>query len=51
LLEQLSDGGRLVIPIGQTLYDQQIVVYTRKKDQMTAKEDLAVRFVPLVQGG
>jgi len=51
LLEQLSDGGRLVIPIGQTLYDQQLMVYTRKKDQMIAKEDLAVRFVPLVQGG
>lgn len=51
LLKQLTDGGRLVTPIGQTLYDQQLVVYTLKKDKMTAKEDLAVRFVPLVQGG
>jgi len=51
LLKQLVDGGRLVIPIGQTLYDQQLVVYTRNKDKLTAKEDLAVRFVPLVQGG
>ncbi|UCH63100.1 MAG: protein-L-isoaspartate(D-aspartate) O-methyltransferase [Fidelibacterota bacterium] len=50
LLEQLSDDGRLVIPIGQSLYDQQLVVYTRQKDQLTAREDLAVRFVPLVQG-
>ena len=51
LLKQLTDGGRLVVPIGQTLYDQQLMVYTLKKDKMTAKEDLAVRFVPLVQGG
>ncbi len=51
LLKQLTDGGRLVTPIGQTLYDQQLVVYTLKKDKMTAKEDLAVRFVPLVRGG
>ena len=51
LLKQLTDGGRLVTPIGQTLYDQQLMVYTLKKDKMTAKEDLAVRFVPLVQGG
>lgn len=51
LLKQLADGGRLVTPIGQTLYDQQLVVYTRKKDKTTVKEDLAVRFVPLVQGG
>ena len=50
LLKQLTDGGRLVVPIGQTLYDQQLMVYTLKKDKMTAKEDLAVRFVPLVQG-
>jgi len=42
---------RLVIPLGRTLYDQQLVVYTRQKDEIIAREDLAVRFVPLVQGG
>ncbi|UCD36659.1 MAG: protein-L-isoaspartate(D-aspartate) O-methyltransferase [Fidelibacterota bacterium] len=50
LLNQLNDGGRMVIPIGQSLYDQQLVVYTRKKDRLIEKEDLAVRFVPLVEG-
>ncbi|MFC1543154.1 protein-L-isoaspartate(D-aspartate) O-methyltransferase [Candidatus Neomarinimicrobiota bacterium] len=50
LFEQLAEGGHLVIPIGQTLYDQQLVVYTKKSDRLNLKEDLAVRFVPLVQG-
>ncbi|MFB0515343.1 MAG: protein-L-isoaspartate(D-aspartate) O-methyltransferase [Candidatus Neomarinimicrobiota bacterium] len=50
LLKQLADGGRLVIPIGRSLFDQQLVVYTRQKDEVIKREDLAVRFVPLVEG-
>ncbi len=50
LLDQLSIGGRLVIPIGHSLYDQQLEVYTRTNEGMNTKQDLAVRFVPLVQG-
>ncbi|MCH7496760.1 MAG: protein-L-isoaspartate(D-aspartate) O-methyltransferase [Candidatus Marinimicrobia bacterium] len=48
LLDQLVEGGRLVIPIGHALYDQQLVIYTRQKNRLVRKEDLAVRFVPLI---
>ena len=51
LLKQLGDQGRLVIPIGHSLFDQQIVIYTRQQDRMIEKPDLAVRFVPLVDTG
>jgi protein-L-isoaspartate(D-aspartate) O-methyltransferase len=51
LLDQLVDGGRMVIPLGRSLFDQQLVVYTRQKDRMIERGDLAVRFVPLVEGG
>lgn len=50
LLKQLGDKGRLVIPIGRSLFDQQLVIYTREKDRMIEQADLAVRFVPLVAG-
>lgn len=50
LLTQLVEGGRMVVPVGRTLYDQRLVVYTRRKDEIIEKEDLPVRFVPLVQG-
>ena len=50
LLRQLKDGGRLVIPIGQSMYDQQLMIYTRKKNQLIEREDIAVRFVPLTSG-
>ena len=50
LLEQLVNGGRLVTPVGKTLFDQQLVIYTRQKDTFLEKADLAVRFVPLVEG-
>ncbi|OYD25444.1 protein-L-isoaspartate(D-aspartate) O-methyltransferase [Oceanimonas baumannii] len=48
LLEQLADGGRMVIPVGgmhQTLW-----LYQRQGDDMVRTELEAVRFVPLIQG-
>lgn len=50
LLDQLAEGGRMIIPIGQSLYDQQLIVYTRKGGKIKEQTDLAVRFVPLVEG-
>jgi protein-L-isoaspartate(D-aspartate) O-methyltransferase len=48
LLQQLTDGGRLVIPVG--LHDQVLRVYQRNGDDISSKDIEAVRFVPLVPG-
>ncbi len=50
LSAQLAEGGRLVIPVGRSLYDQQLMFYTRKANQIIAQEDIAVRFVPILSG-
>jgi len=48
LLEQLTDGGRLVIPVGEQA--QILKVITRNGDNFLEQQIEAVRFVPLVQG-
>lgn len=48
LLQQLSDGGRLVIPVG--LHEQVLRVYQRSGSEITSQDIEAVRFVPLVPG-
>jgi protein-L-isoaspartate(D-aspartate) O-methyltransferase len=48
LLDQLVDGGRLVIPVGPGSWDQELVRVRRTGDS-TVTEDLGpVRFVPLI---
>lgn len=47
LLEQLADGGRLVIPIGGRR-TQQLVMVERDGDEFTRVKLADVRFVPLV---
>jgi protein-L-isoaspartate(D-aspartate) O-methyltransferase len=47
LVEQLSPGGRLVMPVGDA--DQHLLKVTKRADGTTIREDLgAVRFVPLI---
>lgn len=48
LLQQLNEGGRLVIPVG--LKDQVLRVYQRTDDTFSSTDIEAVRFVPLVPG-
>lgn len=48
LLQQLSDGGRLVIPVGTN--EQVLRVITRDGEQFHEESVEAVRFVPLVPG-
>jgi len=48
LLEQLVDGGRLVIPVGDKT--QVLKIITRNGDSYTEQQVEAVRFVPLVPG-
>jgi protein-L-isoaspartate(D-aspartate) O-methyltransferase len=48
LLHQLTEGGRLVIPVGAQ--EQVLRVYTRRQDEFPVVEVEAVRFVPLIPG-
>ncbi|MDO6446349.1 protein-L-isoaspartate(D-aspartate) O-methyltransferase [Colwellia sp. 1_MG-2023] len=48
LLEQLADGGRLVIPVGEET--QILKIITRNGDSYDERQIEAVRFVPLVPG-
>ncbi len=49
LLDQLDDGGRLVIPVG-TIGCQELLRITRRGDEWQREVLSAVSFVPLVQG-
>ena len=47
LLDQLADGGRLVIPVGSR-YEQQLLQIIKRKGQLTTKNLGGCRFVPLI---
>ena len=47
LLEQLADGGRLLVPVGSK-EEQQLMLITRKGDTYKQETLAPVRFVPLV---
>lgn len=47
LLKQLTDGGRLVIPVGE-MEMQSIVICTRRGDAYTKREEHGFKFVPLI---
>jgi len=48
LLDQLTDGGRLIIPVGEQT--QVLKIITRNGETFNEKQVEAVRFVPLVPG-
>jgi protein-L-isoaspartate(D-aspartate) O-methyltransferase len=47
LLKQLADPGRMVIPVGAHLFNQQLVQIEKKNGRLTRTELYGVRFVPL----
>lgn len=50
LVEQLADGGRMVIPVGPDGGDQVLLQIDKDGDgKATAKELMGVRYVPLVE--
>lgn len=48
LLKQLKEGGRLVIPLGSTLYFQTLTLITKIKGKPNVKHISGVRFVPMI---
>ncbi len=49
LLNQLSEGGRLIIPIGIN-GNQKLMLYSKMDNEIVEKEIQAVKFVPLLPG-
>jgi len=47
LVEQLKDGGRMVLPVGKTHEVQSLRLLTKTDGQIIDKELLLVRFVPM----
>lgn len=51
LIQQLKPGGRLIIPVGSRFMTQHLVLVIKNKDgDITARQILPVRFVPLTGG-
>jgi protein-L-isoaspartate(D-aspartate) O-methyltransferase len=50
LVEQLNEGGRMIIPLGPTRDEQSLVQIDKTAAGITEKSLLPVRFVPLVVG-
>ncbi len=48
LLSQLKEGGRLIIPLGSTLYFQTLTLITKVEGKPRVKHISGVRFVPMI---
>ena len=48
LVEQLKDGGRMLLPLGT--WSQRLVICRKRGGRIEIEEDLPVRFVPMVRG-
>lgn len=46
LVEQLAEGGRMMLPVGEGF--QRLVILRRRDGGLTQDEDIPVRFVPMV---
>jgi protein-L-isoaspartate(D-aspartate) O-methyltransferase len=47
LIEQLGEGGRLVIPVGEAA-EQELLIITKRGDSYTRERRVSCRFVPLL---
>jgi len=47
LVDQLKDGGRMIIPVGELLWGQELYMLEKKGDEVIRKAVLPVRFVPM----
>jgi protein-L-isoaspartate(D-aspartate) O-methyltransferase len=49
LIEQLKEGGKMVIPVGPPYSLQTLWLFTKEKDQLTSENLGGVIFVPLLR--
>ncbi len=49
LIEQLADGGRMIIPVGDKFMVQYLVLITKEGDKVTTTRLIPVRFVPFTR--
>jgi protein-L-isoaspartate(D-aspartate) O-methyltransferase len=47
LIRQLKEGGRLIIPLGSTVYFQTLTLATKKKGELEIEQMGSVAFVPM----
>ena len=50
LFDQLKDGGLMVAPVGEDIWDQRLMLISRTGDMFASEPLMDVRFVPLVEG-
>jgi protein-L-isoaspartate(D-aspartate) O-methyltransferase len=50
LIDQLKDGGRMIIPVGER-FAQQLYLLEKKNGQLKESATLPVRFVPMAREG
>ncbi len=50
LVEQLKEGGRMIIPVGPEGTIQKLVMAVKKKGKLNKENVMPVRFVPMVKG-
>jgi len=48
LTKQLKEGGKLIIPLGNTLFHQTLTLITKVKGKLEVKHISGVRFVPMI---
>lgn len=49
LIEQLKDGGRMIIPLGSPFFTQNLVLVRKEGEDVTTRNLLPVRFVPFTR--
>ncbi len=49
LADQLKDGGRMILPLGESGV-QRLAIVSKKSGKLEVRDDLPVRFVPMVRG-